>query len=158
MNRLRWVLLVALVLAGQRGWAAETVPVKPSPTDKCPVCGMFVAKYPDFVTAILFNDSSYAVFDGAKDMFKYYFDMKKYDRAKSPSDVKSIQVTSYYSLNPIDGHTALYVFGSDIYGPMGMELIPFAEEAEAQEFMRDHRGKAILKFGEITRAIIEKMD
>jgi copper chaperone NosL len=158
MNRFRLVFLVALVLAAHLGWAAEAVPVKPSPTDKCPVCGMFVAKYPDFVAAILFNDGSYAVFDGTKDMLKYYFDMKKYDRVKNPSDIKSIQVTSYYNLNPIDGHTAFYVLGSDVYGPMGIELIPFANQAEAQEFMKDHKGKTIVTFGEITSEMIEKMD
>ena len=158
MNRFRLLFWVALVLAVQLGWAAETAPIKPSPTDKCPVCGMFVAKYPDFVAAILFSDSSYAVFDGAKDMFKYYFDMKKYERSKSPSDIKFIQVTAYYSLSSLDGNKAFYVLGSDVYGPMGAELIPFANEAEAQEFMRDHKGKAILKFGDITTKIIEKMD
>jgi copper chaperone NosL len=158
MNRFILAFLVMLVLAEQPGLAAETGPVKPSPTDKCPVCGMFVAKYPDFVAAILFNDGSYAVFDGTKDMFKYYFDMKKYDRARSPSDIKSIQVTSYYSLNPIDGRQAFYVLGSDVYGPMGIELIPFASQAEAQEFMKDHKGKSIQTFGEITREVIEKMD
>ena len=158
MNRFRLVFWVTLVLAAHLAWAAETIPVKPSPTDKCPVCGMFVAKYPDFVAVILFNDGSYAVFDGTKDMLKYYFNMKKYDRAKSPSDIKSIQVTSYYNLNPIDGHTAFYVLGSDVYGPMGIELIPFANQAEAQEFMKDHKGKAIVTFGEITREMIEKME
>jgi nitrous oxide reductase accessory protein NosL len=158
MKRFNLVLLAWLFFAGQLGWAAETAPVKPTPADKCPVCGMFVAKYPDFVAAIVFNDGSYAVFDGAKDMFKYYFDMKKYDRARSPADIKFIQVTGYYNLNAIDGQKALYVLGSDVYGPMGTELIPFAEAAEAQEFMKDHKGKTILKFGEITKEMIEKMD
>ncbi len=44
------------------------------------------------------------------------------------------------------------------YGPMGKEFIPFDKEAEARQFMNDHQGKAIVKFGEITREMIEKMD
>jgi copper chaperone NosL len=147
-----------LVLSVSLGWAAELGPIKPSATDKCPVCGMFAAKYPDFVAAILFTDGSYAVFDGAKDMFKYYLDMKKYDRTRNPSDIQSIQATAYYSLSPIDGRKAFYVLGSDVYGPMGRELIPFEKEAEARQFMDDHRGKAIVKFSEVTQEMIEKLD
>jgi nitrous oxide reductase accessory protein NosL len=119
---------------------------------------MFVAKYPDFVAEILFKDGSYAVFDGMKDMFKYYFDIKKYEKSRSSSDIKAVQVTDYYNLSFIDGYAAFYVLGSDVYGPMGRELIPFDKEAEARQFMNDHQGKAILKFGEITREMIEKMD
>jgi copper chaperone NosL len=158
MNRFRLCLFLVLMLIVQFGWAEEPSPIKPSATDKCPVCGMFVAKYPDFVAAIFFVDGSYAVFDGAKDMFKYYFDMKKYDRTRNPSDIKFIQVTAYYSLSPIDGRQAFYVVGSDVYGPMGKELIPFEKEAEARQFMDDHRAKAIVKFTDITREMIEKLD
>jgi copper chaperone NosL len=158
MNRFLLSLLAVLVLTVQVGWTAESGPLKPSATDKCPVCGMFVAKYPDFVATIVFNDGSYAMFDGTKDMFKYYLDMKKYDRTKNQSDIKSIQVTAYYSLSAIDGYKALYVLGSDVYGPMGKELIPFEKEAEARQFMDDHRAKAMVKFAEITGEMIEKMD
>ncbi len=80
--------------------SADRKPVKPSPKDKCPVCGMFVAKYPDWITQILFKDGSYAFFDGAKDMFKYYFNLKKYNPSKKPGDIESIYVTDYYSLKP----------------------------------------------------------
>ena len=40
---------------------------------------MFVKKYPDWTSQILFKDGSYAVFDGAKDMFKYYLGLKKFN-------------------------------------------------------------------------------
>ena len=68
MKRFAAAILVALI-AVSPAWAAEHKPVKPSPKDKCPVCGMFVAKYPDFVAQVIFQDGSYAVFDGAKDLF-----------------------------------------------------------------------------------------
>ena len=66
------------------------------PKDKCPVCGMFVKKYPDWVSQIVFKDGSYAVFDGAKDLFKYYHGLKKYNPSHAPSDIDSIYVTDYY--------------------------------------------------------------
>jgi nitrous oxide reductase accessory protein NosL len=150
------ILLVFLLtsLAG----AGEREPIKVSPKDKCPVCGMFVAKYPDWVAQILFKDGSYAVFDGAKDMFKYYFNLEKYNPSKKVTDIDSIYVIDYYSLALIDGFKAFYVIGSDVYGPMGKELIPNAKEDEAKEFMSDHSGTSILKFKEITSDLVKSLD
>jgi nitrous oxide reductase accessory protein NosL len=144
------ILLLAWTAAAAH---AETKFIKPEQKDKCPVCGMFVAKYPDFIAEIVYKDNSYVVFDGTKDMFKYYFDIQKYSPSKSPADIGSIFVTDYYSLSRIDGYKAYYVLGSDVYGPMGRELIPFAQMKDAEEFRTDHKGKKILRFNEITRAI-----
>lgn len=133
-------------------------PIKPSRKDKCPVCGMFVVKYPDFLAQILFKDGSYVLLDGTKDMFKYYLNLKKYQPSRNPSDVDRVYVTNYYDLTLTDGFSAYYVLGSDIYGPMGRELIPFEKEADAREFMKDHQGKSILRFKEITSEIVKRLD
>ena len=148
-------LTLALVLPV---WAGERKPVKPSPKDKCPVCGMFVVKYPDFLAEIIYKDGTYAVFDGAKDMFKYLFNLRKYNPSQKMENIDSIYVTDYYQLTLIDGYKATYVIGSDIYGPMGKEPIPFAKEGDAQEFKKDHKGKSLLKFKEITPEIIKTLD
>jgi nitrous oxide reductase accessory protein NosL len=132
--------------------------IKPSPKDKCPVCGMFVAKYPDFVAEIVFQDGSYAVFDGVKDLFKYYLELGRYNPSKKPSDIRSIYVMGYYELQPTDATRAFYVIGSNVYGPMGRELIPFVTEGEAMEFVKDHAGKQILRFGDINADIIKGLD
>ena len=148
-----WLYLTAAIcLAGEAG------PAKPSPTDKCPVCGMFVAKYPDFVARISFKDGSYAFFDGVKDMMKYYFNLAKYNPAKQSAEIEAIAVTDYYTLTLIDGLAAYYVIGSDVYGPMGRELIPFKGEAEAREFMKDHAGKAVLSFTAIKPETLAGLD
>jgi copper chaperone NosL len=147
------VILTASFLA-----AEERKPLKPSPKDKCPVCGMFVAKYPDFLAQVAFSDGTYAFFDGAKDMFKYLLNMKKYNPAKKPDEVVRVYVTDYYELAPIDGREAFYVTESDVYGPMGRELIPFQKEADARGFMKDHKGRALLKFKEVTAEALKGLD
>jgi len=139
-------------------YCGERKPVKPSPKDKCPVCGMFVAKYPDFLAQIIFKDGSALFFDGAKDMFKCYLNLKKYHPSKKQSDIDSIYVNDYYRLISIDGFEAFYVVGSDIYGPMGRELIPFEKEAEAREFMKDHKGNRVLEFISVTPDMIKNLD
>ncbi len=145
------VLLLSVSIAG----AVE--PVKPTGGDKCPVCGMFVSKYPDFLSELIFIDGSYAVFDGAKDMFHYYLDMRKYGDQKI-KDVQAVYVTDYYSLSMVDGRKAIYVIGSNVLGPMGRELIPFAKMEDAEEFMTDHRGDKRLSFDEITLELVKGLD
>jgi copper chaperone NosL len=139
-------------------WAGEANPIKPGPKDKCPVCGMFVAKYPDWVAAVTFKDGTRTFFDGVKDMLKYYFNMAKYAPGKTTADIQTIHVTDYYRMEPINGRRAFYVAGSDVYGPMGKELIPFEKEAEAREFMKDHKGKTVLPFDKIDLPMVIGLD
>jgi len=149
-------VLLALLAGGEEGAAAG--PVAPKPTDKCPVCGMFVTKYPDWVAQAVYRDGSYAVFDGAKDLFKYLFNLRTYAPTKRAEDIAALYVTDYYSLTLVDGRAARYVVGSDILGPMGRELIPVAAEKEARQFMADHKGKRLLRFAEVTADVLKGLD
>lgn len=150
--------LFVLLFLAVTATAAEKGPVKPSAEEKCPVCGMFVAKYPDWVGEIIFNDGSVAFSDGAKDLFKYYFNLKKYNPKKTTADIDAIYVTEYYNLKLINAYNALYVIGSDVYGPMGRELIPFETREDAEVFMKDHKGERILKFKEISLKKVMRLD
>ena len=157
MKRFAAAVLIALIAAFP-AWAAEGKPVKASPKDKCPVCGMFVFKYPDFAAQVVFRDGATAFFDGAKDMFKYVLNLKKYAPSRTAGEITAIYVTDYYRLEPIDGTVAWYVAGSDIFGPMGKELIPFARESDARGFLGDHRGKSLLRFRDIDMNLIRGLD
>ena len=157
MKRRAFVATLAALVAGGVS-AAERQPVKPTAKDKCPVCGMFIVKYPDFVAEVIYRDGAYALFDGAKDMFKYLFNLPAYAPSRRSSDIDAVYVTDYYSLTLVDGRGAWYVVGSDIYGPMGRELIPFASEKEAKEFMADHKGKQLLRFGQVTPDLVKGLE
>jgi nitrous oxide reductase accessory protein NosL len=67
-------------------------------------------------------------------------------------------VTDYYALRRVDARGAWYVLGSDVFGPMGRELVPFAAEQDAREFLADHRGKRVLRFFEVTPAILKELE
>jgi nitrous oxide reductase accessory protein NosL len=131
-------------------FAADVKPVEVKKEDKCPVCGMFVAKYKTWIAQVIFSDGSYAAFDGPKDMLKYHLNLNKYAHSRKPSDIAAVYVTEYYSAKLMDAKKMLYVIGSDVNGPMGDELVPIASEEKAKEFLRDHKGNSILKFSEIT--------
>jgi len=152
-----WAVGVFIFLAGSVQ-ALEPAPVKPPKKAKCPVCGMFVYKYPDWVGEVIFKDGSVAFFDGAKDLFKYFFNLKKYNPGKSQEDIAVIYVTEYYDLKLMDVQKAFFVIGSDVYGPMGRELIPFFTREDAEAFKKDHSGKQIVVFKQITPAVIRKLD
>jgi len=148
------LLLVVLVAA-----AAGSLPaLEPTSRDRCPVCGMFVAKYPAWVTQIRFNDQETVFFDGSKDFFKYYFRMTNYHQGRSTADVAAIYVIDYYTMRSIDAAGAFFVVGSDVYGPMGHELIAFADAADGEAFMRDHHGRQVLRFAEVTPELVNSLD
>jgi nitrous oxide reductase accessory protein NosL len=131
--------------------AAERKPVEVKKSDKCQVCGMLVAGYPNWISQIIFTDGTYAFFDGPKDMFRYYFNIAKYNPSKKQTDIDMIYVTEYYSAKLADARKLFFVLGSDVDGPMGVELVPIESKEKAKEFMKDHRGKKILKFDEVRK-------
>jgi len=131
--------------------------------EKCPVCGMYVYKYPRWVAQIFYTKGSHKIhlsFDGVKDMMKFYFDPQKWGQYKiaKRENITKILVTDYYSQKAIDGTKAYYVIKSDIYGPMGNELIPFKSLNDAKVFQKDHFGKKIIKFSNINEEEIYQLD
>ena len=119
--------------------------------EKCPVCGMFTYKYPRWVAQIFYTKDNYLSFDGVKDMMKFYFEPNRWGNYQmySKDKISKMLVTDYYSQKAIDAKEAFYVFGSNVYGPMGNELIPFKNESDAKNFYFDHKGSKIIKFSDI---------
>ena len=154
--RILWTL--ALLTGLLPAWAGEVNTPSPGPRDLCPVCGMLVAKYPSWAATVLYRDGHAHHFDGAKDLFKYLLNMPKYAPGHAQADIAAIGVTEYYGVTKIDARAAWYVIGSDTPGPMGHELVPLKTQAEAEEFLKDHHGKRIVRFDEVTPALLEQLD
>lgn len=156
---LKCTMAISLLSTFGRLSAASRVNVpNPQARDTCPVCGMLVARYPAWIATVLYRDGSADHFDGAKDLFKYLFDMKRYAPERDAAEISVIAVTEYYGLQRINAYSAYYVVGSDVLGPMGHELIPLETSADAEEFLHDHRGTRILEFTEITPDWLRKLD
>jgi nitrous oxide reductase accessory protein NosL len=153
-----FVLLAGLPTALSAGSKASTNPKGPVPKGHCAVCGMYVANFPDWAAVVSFRDGAQAWFDGPKDLFTYLLDLNRYAPKRNPSDIAAIQVKDYYGLKLIDGRTAFYVLESDVLGPMGKELVPFASEGGARDFLRDHRGQKLLRFRDITADTLKGME
>lgn len=128
---------------------------------RCPVCGMFVYKHPKWVAFLSYEENGKKqelFFDGVKDMMKFIHEPKKYGFKNDDFAYDLVLVKDYYTLDVIAAKEAFYVFGSDVVGPMGNELIPFKKEEDARMFKLDHVGTKLLKFDEITKSIVCKLD
>jgi nitrous oxide reductase accessory protein NosL len=119
---------------------------------------MLVAKYPNWVAIVEDRKNGFLFFDGAKDFFKYLFDVSKYRPGRRAEHISRMLVTEFYGLTRIDARKAFFVTGSDVLGPMGHELIPLASREDAKEFLADHKGRRILVFDEVTRDLVAKLD
>lgn len=141
----------------------KTTSIKVSKDEKCPVCGMFIYKYPRWAAQIFYKDKDskhHLSFDGVKDMMKFYFNPSlwgKYNKSLI-NNILKISVTDYYSQNRINGKEAYYVIGSNVYGPMGNELIPFKNIEDAKIFKKDHFGTKIIKFDKIKEKEVYSLD
>jgi copper chaperone NosL len=144
---------VGIYLSGAHPEAAGSIAVPEKA--KCPVCGMFVSKYPKWAAEAVVGANSY-YFDGVKDMMKWYRHPDEY--GIDPRAISALFVTDYYSLEKIPAGTAHYVVGSNVYGPMGNELIPFKTLQSAQTFAKEHDGKTVVSFDAITEEMVAELD
>jgi copper chaperone NosL len=153
---LLWFSCVAMLLSGVVCMAlADGVPEVAKDT-RCPVCGMFVSKYPHWIAQIVSSEADSHAFDGVKDMMAYYFSPETFGGKPLPESAR-VLVKDYYTQEWINAAEALYVVGSDVLGPMGHELIPFSSRAAAENFMTDHTGREILEFSGITPRLIGEL-
>jgi len=134
---------------------------KPAPREitadmSCGVCGMYPARFPAWQTQIIFTDGAMVPFDGCKDMFKYLLNLERYNPGKSRADAAAIWVREHSSNKWIDGETAYYLVGSSLMGPMGKDLVPFANADKADK-LRAEKGGSVMPFTEITREVIAKL-
>lgn len=152
----KWAFLFALVFLFSTAGPLQAQPAKDIPAkERCPVCGMFVAKYPDWITQVRLTNGTVKFFDGVKDLLAFYFAPASF--GAPGQSAKEIWVKDYYTLVWLDGRAAWYVIGSDVYGPMGHEFIPFATADAAENFRKDHKGTKVVPFSEITEPLVQSM-
>jgi len=155
----RLVILSFFTLWAAFAVAQEGVVVpKPGAKDLCPVCGMLVSKYPNWIAVVKYRDGHAHFFDGAKDMFKYLHDLPKYAPGHRKENIAGMHVTEFYGLTKIDARKAFYVTGSDVLGPMGHEFVPLQTRADAEEFLKDHKGRQVLTFEQVSAALVAQVD
>lgn len=153
---------LALAETGQPAAVGARSEVLPAPVEKiaarekCPVCGMFVARYPEWISQLHLDGGEVHFFDGIKDLLAYYFQPANFG-GRAEAEVKAIWTKDYYTLEWLEARQAYFVVGSSVHGPMGHEFLPLASREAAETFMRDHQGSDILTFDQITAERVQSM-
>jgi nitrous oxide reductase accessory protein NosL len=129
------------MLLHQGAVASQDGPREISGDQSCGKCGMFPANYPKWQTQIIFSDGSMVPFDGSKCMFGFMFNMGKFDTTHNKGDIAKIWVRDFNSGEWTDAASAVFVVGSEEMGPMGKELIPFRNQADAEAFQKEKGGQ-----------------
>lgn len=159
IRRLLPALLAALVL-GQPlvASAADLSPQYVQRSTRCPVCGMYPYRTPQWTAQIVFNDQSASSFDSPVDLFRFLGNMALFDKQHKAADIGAIYVADYNTKTLSDAKKAFFVLGSRALGPMNDPNLPaFATRDAADAFVKAQGGK-VLAFGEVTRDVIKSLN
>lgn len=134
---------------------AEGFP-KPGKDDRCPVCGMFVNKYPKWAAGLIFQSGARYFHCCPKCMVHNLHHVPKYQPGETRENIRQIWVTEYYTTKQMDAREVLFVVGTNLAGPMGLDLIPVAGARAAESLEKDYNGQFILRLDQITPDILDK--
>lgn len=139
-----FALLTALTAAGC-GDDSDSEPGSSSSNEsaRCDTCGMIIAPDDGWRAG-----AAGLVFDSPKCMFRH---------AHRHGALEQPWVIEYYSQERRDAREMLYVTGTDLESPMGVDLVP-VEGAEAAERLRtDHGGERVLAFDAVDAELVEAL-
>jgi nitrous oxide reductase accessory protein NosL len=129
-------------------WAFSQ-PEKIESYKKCPLCGMYSARYPKFNCQIVFKDGSYEAFDSAIGLLVYLHFPDKTGIKLKP--IAGIYFKDYLKASWLEADKAFFVTGSEIRGPMGVQFVPVDSQQAAEELKKQAQGKDIIHFKMINR-------
>jgi len=137
---------------------------RPIPADaRCPVCGMFPARTPEWAAQVIFDDGATQFFDSPVSMLIYLMDVGRFARGRRDTEVAARLVRDSRGSRAqpgdwIDAMRAVFVMGSNALGPMRTGNLPaFANQAAARDFAR-RRGGQCVEFTQIPPALIRQLD
>ena len=111
-----------------------------SAEDRCPVCGMKVIRYPKFAAAVQLHRGATFYFCSTGCMIRSWMHPEIYLGA-SATELKQPVVKEYFSGRQVDGRRIIFVYGSDVVGPMGPAVVPVMNEDYLKVFKKRHGGK-----------------
>lgn len=142
---MRFLTIVLFVIVTSANALAVPLPA-PGKTDRCAVCGMLVAEFPQWISGLTLKDGRHYYFDGPKDLFICLLNLPGCLPDVSEAQIAGVFVTEYYSTRQVSATEVVFVTGSDVIGPMGTELVPVSGREAAESFRRDHAGDKLMRF------------
>ncbi len=130
---------------------------RPIPADaRCPVCGMFPARYPRWAGQVIFNDGATHFFDSPVNLLVFLRDVERYSNYTA-EDVIASYTNDVASDTWTPVETAYFVHGSDALGPMREGNLPSFAEREAAQAFADARGGKVLAHREVDTTLLDTL-
>jgi copper chaperone NosL len=131
---------------------------RPIPTDaRCPVCGMYPARFPRWAAQIIFKDGAAHFFDSPVDLFMFLDKPGRFGSERSAADAAAIYVADFRSGAWLNAREAVFVRDSRARGPMrGPDLPAFADETAAQAFITEQGGR-VLHFDQVDASVVASL-
>mgnify|MGYP005836755613 CR=1 FL=1 len=148
--------LAATMLITAQDAAYSTDFPRPSRKDRCPVCGMFVHKYPKWAAGFIFKSGAKYFHCCPKCMLHNLTNIPKYQPGENRDNLALIWVTDYYTTRKMDARDAVFVVGTNLVGPMGADIIPVGSRGAAENLKNDYQGEAIVTLDQITPEVVER--
>lgn len=109
--------------------------------EKCPVCGMEVAKYPHNKCQIQTKEGTTVHFCATQCLFEFYQNHQKY--GVDELNIQFVWVVDYDSHQWVYGQNCYFAVGTSRKGPMGKEAFPFVNRGKAKKFVAQYGGKVV---------------
>ena len=113
---------------------------KPGAKDLCPVCGMLVSKN---TIRWLCAKTVTHILTAPRICSNISTITPKMRTPAIASRISAHCRSRKLAVNKVDARKAFYVIGSQHVGPMGHEFVPLETRTDAEEFLKDHKGKRI---------------
>ncbi len=125
--------------------------VEPGPEVRCPVCGMYPARYPGFRSQLSTADGKHHHFCSTQCLVAYQANPGQY--VKDGTKTASIWVTVFQEGSYEYAMGLYYLVGSSIMGPMGKEAVPYRNKSAAAKSARENGGK-VVRFKELSPPLV----
>ena len=140
-----------------RSGTAPDAPRAIPPNARCPVCGAFPSRAPDWAAQVIFADGDAYFFDSPLSLFIYLRNLPRYAAGRKSADIAAAYVRAVGDGRWIAALQAVYVWGSDVPGPMRRGNLPaFRNHTDARDFITRHGGSVTGSAGitaELLRAL-----
>lgn len=136
--------------------AARAIPAQA----RCPVCGMFPARTPEWAAQAILSHGDAHFFDSPLSLFLFLQDVARYSPGHSRADLIALYVSDSAQRNApqwVDARTAFYVHGSNARGPMRAGNLPAFAQQEAAQAFAQRRGGRVLRFSEVDASLLTEL-
>lgn len=124
---------------------------------RCPVCGMYPARFPRWAAQTIFKDGSAHYFDSPVDLFNFLHRVDHYDRRYTRDDVAASYASDFETAQWIEAGKAFYVQGSAAAGPMRNADLPAFASRDAANRFRQRHGGTVRTSAELTPQLLQSL-